>query len=240
MNNFIARTQGKLVMKAEGSGELIMETNNTLVSKSLSKEELDLIIEKHKMWLNNESDGECADLSWTDLSDYDLVECDLRYANMRGCSLRNAKLIGAHLQYADLSNADLTGARLGGSELNHTDLSGAIGLPSAIDTMNKLFEQCESGYIAYKTFNSTFFAPLNWELKEGSIISENVAPDRTSSCGCGINIGTYDWVNKNTWGQIWMVLIPWGWLSGVVVPYNTTGKIRCERVRLIKKVERVE
>lgn len=240
MNNFIAKGKGKIIMKAKGSGELIMETNNTLVSKSLSKEEFDLIMEKHKMWLNNEPDGKCAKLSWTDLSNYNLTECDLRYVNMHNCNLRNAKLVGAHLQYADLSNADLTGANLNGAELNHTDLSGAIGLPSAIDTMNKLFEQCESGYIAYKTFNSTYFAPPDWELKEGSIISENVAPDRTSSCGCGINVGTYDWVNENTFGQIWMVLIPWGWLSGVVVPYNTTGKIRCERVKLIKKVECVE
>ncbi len=31
---------------------------------------------------------------------------------------------------------------------------------------------------------------------------------------------------------LWL-LIKWEWLPGVVVPYNTDGKIRCERAMII-------
>lgn len=41
-----------------------------------------------------------------------------------------------------------------------------------------------------------------------------------------------------TKGDIWKVLIRWEWLCGVCVPYNSDGKIRCERVELVEIVER--
>lgn len=37
--------------------------------------------------------------------------------------------------------------------------------------------------------------------------------------------------------KIWKVLIRWEWLPGVVVPYHTNGKVRCERVELLGVVE---
>ena len=39
------------------------------------------------------------------------------------------------------------------------------------------------------------------------------------------------------WKKIWKLLIRWEWLPGVVVPYNTDGKIRCERAELVEVVE---
>ena len=69
-------------------------------------------------------------------------------------------------------------------------------------------------------------------------MEENVNPTRTIDCGCGINVATLNWVKNNTKGDIWKVLIKFEWLPGVVVPYNTNGKIRCERVQLIEKIER--
>lgn len=40
--------------------------------------------------------------------------------------------------------------------------------------------------------------------------------------------------------DVWKVLIRWEWLAGVCVPYNTDGKIRCERVKLVEIVENKE
>ena len=53
--------------------------------KTLTKEELNDILKKHKLWLNDEG-GERADLSNANLSD-----ADLRYANLSNANLRGAK-----------------------------------------------------------------------------------------------------------------------------------------------------
>ena len=119
------------------------------------------------------------------------------------------------------------------------DLSGAKGLLSAIAYIDAHFERTDKGYIAYKTFNSQYSAPESWEIKPDSVIVENVNPNRTTTCGCGINVAPLAWVrrNNNDSAVIWKVLIEWPWLAGVVVPYGTDGKIRCEKVRLLEVVE---
>ena len=54
------------------------------------------ILSKHQKWLNDEADGERA---------------NLRAADLRGADLSEANLRGAHLRAADLSEADLRGAK---------------------------------------------------------------------------------------------------------------------------------
>ena len=104
--------------------------------------------------------------------------------------------------------------------------------------MKMNFERTDEGYIAYKTFGSIYALPETWKIESGSIISENVNFNRTFECGSGINVAPLKWVRKNYNGDIWdiwKVLIRWEWLCGICVPYNTDGKIRCERVELIGK-----
>ena len=178
------------------------------------------ILEKHTKWLNNEADGEMANLIWADLS---------------GANLSKADLSGANLIWADLSKADLSGANLSGA-----DLSGAKNLPSAVDYLKKHFEFAKDGMLAYKTFNGTYDPPEKWVIQRGSIITENLNACRADICGCGINVAPLEWVKKNYSGDIWKVLIRWEWLAGVCVPYNTDGKIRCERVELVEVVREAE
>ena len=52
--------------------------------KNISKEELNEILQKHKMWLNNDKGGERADLRGIDLKNADLRFTDLRIADLRG------------------------------------------------------------------------------------------------------------------------------------------------------------
>lgn len=59
----------------------------------------------------------------------------------------------------------------------------------------------------------------------------------TNDCGCGINVAPLRWVKKNFNKQIWKLLIKWEWLPGVVVPYSTDGKIRCERAMILGRVD---
>jgi hypothetical protein len=94
------------------------------------------------------------------------------------------------------------------------------------------------GYLAYKTFGSEYAINKDWKIKVGEIINEVVNPNRQNDCGCGINVAPIEWVKKNYPNKpIWQVLIRWEWLAGVIVPFGTDGKIRCERVELIKIME---
>ena len=172
------------------------------------------ILEKHKKWLNYDKDGERADLSYADLRYADLSEADLRRADLR---------------YANLSEANLS----------YANLSGAVNVLSQIDYIKEHFEFTDEGVIAYKTFKNRYNPPKKWVIEKGSVITENVNFNRTNTCACGINVAPLEWVEQNRNGlqNIWKCLIRWEWLCGVCVPYNTDGKIRCEKVELIEVVE---
>ena len=74
--------------------------------KTLTKEELNDILKKHKLWLIDEG-GERAYLY-----NADLYNADLRYANLSDADLSNADLSDADLSNANLSNANLSNADL--------------------------------------------------------------------------------------------------------------------------------
>ena len=59
----------------------------------MNANDLKTILEKHRLWLNNEDGGKMADLS----------EADLRWADLRWANLREADLRWANLRWANLS-----------------------------------------------------------------------------------------------------------------------------------------
>ena len=113
--------------------------------KNISKKELAVILEKHKLWLIDDPKGIRANLSEANLSGANLSREDLRGANLSGANLRGANLSGANLWRAYLRGADLRGANLsvanlseaylreanlskanlGGANLSKADLNGA-------------------------------------------------------------------------------------------------------------------
>lgn len=139
----------------------------------------------------------------------------------------------------DGERADLSNTNLYYADLREADLSGAKNILSQIDFIKENFETTKDGVIVYKTFRDTYAPPEKWKIQEGSIITENVNFNRTNTCACGINVAPLEWVERNRYGveNIWKCLIRWEWLCGVCVPYNTDGKIRCEKVELIEVVE---
>jgi hypothetical protein len=232
--------------------------------QKMTQEELNAVLAAHKLWMDNDgangvyadlrradlhganlsgADLRCADLRSANLSDTDLIDAALGCADLRDADLHGADLRGADLRSAKLSDADLSGASLGGADLRGADLSGATGLLLAADYMCAHFERTPDGYIAYKIFDGEYAVPESWNLESGSVITENVNFDRTSECGCGINVAPLEWVKENSGREtrdIWRVLLRWEWLCGVCVPYNTDGEIRCERVELVEKVYGLE
>ena len=152
--------------------------------------------------------------------------------------MSGADLSSANLRGADLSSADLSSANLRGATLSGANLSCATGLLNPIDYLAEKFERTEDGYIVYKTFNVCYESPAKWKVEPGEIITEEVNFCRANECGCGINAAPLEWVKRKYPGKdIYKLLIKWEWLAGVVVPYNTDGKIRCSRAQIIGKVE---
>lgn len=88
------------------------------------KNELNEILENHKLWLNGEG-GECANLRGADLRYANLYNIDLRCANLNSADLNSADLRCANLRGVDLSSANLNSANLSGANLNNANLSGA-------------------------------------------------------------------------------------------------------------------
>ncbi len=188
------------------------------------------ILYDHKKWLFDD-DGRRAVLI-----DENLTNVNLTGAILAGAILDRTNLTGANLTNANLYRTNLTGANLTKANLYEANLTGAIGIISPIDYMAEHFEKNTDGYIVYKTFNTQYRAPDYWEIRPNAVISETANHDRCTTCGNGINVAPLQWVQKNNSpiADIWKLLIRWQWLPGVVVPYNTDGKIRCERAELIE------
>ncbi len=93
--------------------------------RTITTEELEEILEKHKKWLNNDESGEKADLRETNLSGADLRGTDLRQADLRETNLSGADLQGTDLRYASLLRADLNSTDLRYASLLRADLSSS-------------------------------------------------------------------------------------------------------------------
>jgi len=185
-----------------------------------------------------------ANLRWANLGRANLGRADLRGANLYGANLRWANLSWANLSGADLSRADLRGANLSetilnGANLIGTNLSGAQGPVNTRDWLAEHFERADEGIVVYKAIGITDYpVPDYWQIEPGAYLVETVNPLPTVACGCGVNFGTREWVAQNyPNATIWRCLIEWMDLATVVVPYNTNGRARCGRLKLLKALE---
>jgi hypothetical protein len=230
----------------------------------MDPQDLQDTLNAHLKWLAGNSEGECADLRDTNLAGADLHRANLHGANLRGADLelanlnrtnlrgtnltdanltcadlRGAQLVSADLEGAKLIGANLSRANLHRADFNAANLSGAEGLISPGKYLQREFETDASGMLCYKVFGLQFGTPDRWEIEEGGVIEENVNPLRTLDCACGVNVATRQWMRdwKNTLDEVWRCRIAWPDLASVVVPYNTDGKIRAERVKLLKKID---
>ena len=97
--------------------------------RSISRDELNSILKKHTMWLDNEPGGERANLREADLSGAYLTEADLREADLRKADLSGAYLIWAHLSQANLIGANLSRAKLYGVNLHKAKLDWPLVCP---------------------------------------------------------------------------------------------------------------
>jgi len=177
------------------------------------------------------------------MSEDDFVEClknVLRYANLRRANLSSADLSSADLSYANLSYANLSSANLSSANLSSANLSKITNFFDPLIWLQKNFESDKKGLIVYKRIgNTSYTTPSDWVIKPKSIIEElGVNPLPTIDCGSGVNFATLEWCKKEyTSSDLWKCRINWIDLASVVVPYNTDGKARCQRLELLEIVK---
>jgi len=189
-----------------------------------------------------DADLRSADLQGANLQRAHLCDANLQSANLCGANLRDANLINANLQGADLQganlrDADLQDADLRSANLRGANLSEATGLTSSYEWALKNLKKNDIGWIVYKAFGTTLYKQP-WTPEKGLVIEEVVNQLPTSTCACGVNVATLEWVMREAYSgvEIWEALIPFERSCGMVIPYNTDGKIRTDYLICLKKV----
>ena len=93
--------------------------------RTLSKEELQEILEKHKKWLTEKDGGKRANIRWADFSGADIREANIRWADFSGADLRWANFSGADIREANFRGADIREADIREADIREADFSGA-------------------------------------------------------------------------------------------------------------------
>lgn len=182
-----------------------------------------------------------ANLQYANLQSVDLQYAKLQYANLQNAILSCANFYRANLENANLKDANLKDANLTNTNLTNTNLSNVKGLLNQKEWINKIFKKTSGGFIVYKAFGNTHYEiPEYWEIEEGKYIEEEVNTNRTTDCGCGVNFATKEWIREEFIDEnidIWECLLEFEDLINTCVPYNTNGKARCGRLKLLRKVQ---
>lgn len=119
------------------------------------------------------------------------------------------------------------------------NVSGTKGIFNPGEWLRDNLEWSEehNGYICYKNVGHTFYpAPIYWKIAPGEYLEEEIDRDITNHCGCGVNVATREWCEKNRLGDdsyLWECVVEAKDLPNVVVPVNTGGKFRACRVKLL-------
>ncbi|MDP0495224.1 MAG: pentapeptide repeat-containing protein [Verrucomicrobiota bacterium JB024] len=163
----------------------------------MEKEKLNEILAKHRAWLNNEDDGERANLRSADLRSADLRYADLRYANLRyanlssadlryanlsSADLRDADLRSADLRYANLSSADLRYANLSSADLRYANLSDADLRYADLRSANLRYANLSSADLRYANLSDADLRYANLQNVQ-SIMRVSVSWTDHGECG---------------------------------------------------------
>ena len=86
----------------------------------MTREGLNEILRKHKLWLDDADGGERADMQDADMQGAKMRGAKMQYANMQYANMR-----GADMQYADMQGANMRGANMRGANMQDADMRGA-------------------------------------------------------------------------------------------------------------------
>ena len=152
----------------------------------------------------------------------------------RGANLGEANLWGANLWEANLREANLWGANLGEAKnifnIYKSDLS--------------ILKFQKGKLRAFKYLNGTT-SPYqnNMEYKVGKIYTEKKCDkNEFVLCGAGLNVATLDWCLKDTDCDLdkTYIEVEFDVKNIVAIPYNSDGKFRVRKLKVIRKLTKPE
>ncbi len=118
------------------------------------------------------------------------------------------------------------------------------------------FKKDEKGILVYKILSKKggpyYKMPSYWKIEPGAFLQTGCDPNIHDACSFGVNFSTKKWAmaapSPNSWSynkgtnlqgcQIWLCRIRFEDIPGVVVPVQTDGKARCERLELIRPLKK--
>lgn len=160
------------------------------------------------------------------------MRCDFSDAFINGANFHKCSLWDCDFTYANFINCDFTGASIHNCRMGAVNLSGSKGLLNPSEWMRDNFLTVDEGFLVLKINGYMFSSPPHWKMEKNAIITEEVNPNRTIDCGCGVNFGTVRFTSARR-REVWVCLLHWHDLPSLIVPYNPLQKARCGRLRLL-------
>lgn len=164
---------------------------------------------------------------------YNCTFNNLKFSDISQCSFKNCGFIDCYMEHICIEHSnfiDCNLKRITILDINaqETNFSNCEMNYNPVKFLENNFEFTSEGMIGYKIFGLHYQSPKEWDIKEGGIINTSGNTDIFISCASGFNIGSKLWImqNGNLSSIVWKVLVPYKSLCGVVVPYNSDGKIR--------------
>lgn len=100
------------------------------------EKEIEKMLEKHQLWLDNHPDGEKANFDNYNFGKIDLTGIDLSNLKISGASFRKTVLTNANFSGSELTNVDFRGAILINSNFSNTKLEGCDLRRTRCDNIN--------------------------------------------------------------------------------------------------------
>ena len=91
----------------------------------MTREGLNEILRKHKLWLDDADGGERADMQDADMQGTDMQDADMQDADMQGAKMQGANMQYANMQVANMRGANMRGANMRGAKMQGADMQGA-------------------------------------------------------------------------------------------------------------------
>ena len=177
------------------------------------------------------------------LRDANLRGADLRDADLHGASLQRANLRNANLRRADLHDANLYGANLRGAELRDADLRGAVNLRRQDQASLSILKHQKGRLTAFKYLNGCTSPYQDQEYEIGKEYEvEDYNTDERILCAEGVNVATLDWCLQDTGCDLTKTYIEveFNATDIAAIPYNTDGKFRVRKLRVIRRLTKEE
>jgi uncharacterized protein YjbI with pentapeptide repeats len=150
--------------------------------KTYTKADLDEIIRLHGLWLNNDTQGARANLSYSDLRYSNLRSLDLSYSDLRSSDLSSSNLSysdlrSSNLRYSDLRYSDLRSSNLSYSDLSSSDLRYSDLSYSDLSSSNLRYSDLRSSDLSYSNLDFSCL-PLycgSFDMKVDKRIASQIA-----------------------------------------------------------------